>query len=194
MPQQHRGTCHPLGGQTEGQGSTGKCNAPHVGERPCLVRRLRDVEFVVDISRCRAPLHRSTTQAHRHAADVELYSSTALYSALQRSTSLQLYSALHSTSSTPSLSTWAGALRLYMARTAPSVSSARRKAIRPPACAARAEGPLLGRWTALDVRTYVLTYLLTYLLTLSLSRVSLLCSQPPFFLEECVAASSDYFS
>ena len=42
-------------------------------------------------------LHRSTTQAHRHAADVELYSSTALY------TSLQLYSALHSTSSTPSL-------------------------------------------------------------------------------------------
>ena len=34
-----RGTCHPLGGQTEGQGSTGKCNAPHVGELPCLVRR-----------------------------------------------------------------------------------------------------------------------------------------------------------
>ena len=43
-----------LGGQTEGQGSTGKCNAPHVGERPCLVRRF-DVEFVVEISR-RAPL------------------------------------------------------------------------------------------------------------------------------------------
>ena len=34
-----------------------------------------DVEFVVEISRCRAPLHRSTTQAPRHAADVELYSS-----------------------------------------------------------------------------------------------------------------------
>ena len=67
-----------------------------------------DVEFVVEISRCRAPLHRSTTHAVRHAAhhaaDVELYSSTALYSALQRSTPLQLYSALHSTSSTPSLS------------------------------------------------------------------------------------------
>ena len=62
-----------------------------------------DVEFVVEISRCRAPLHRSTSDSHRHAPDVELYSSTALYSALQRSTSLQLYSALHSTSSTPSL-------------------------------------------------------------------------------------------
>ena len=45
------------------------------------------VEFVVEISRCRAPLHRSTTQALRSAADVELelysalhlYSSTALY-------------------------------------------------------------------------------------------------------------------
>ena len=63
-----------------------------------------DVEFVVEISRCRAPLHRSTTQALRPAADVELYSSTLLYSAPERSTSLQLYSALHSTSSTPSLS------------------------------------------------------------------------------------------
>ena len=38
-----------------------------------------DVEFVVEISRCRAPLHRSTTEALRPAADVELYSSTALY-------------------------------------------------------------------------------------------------------------------
>ena len=38
-----------------------------------------DVEFVVEISRCRAPLHRSTTHPPRHAADVELYSSTALY-------------------------------------------------------------------------------------------------------------------
>ena len=62
-----------------------------------------DVEFVVEISRCRAPLHRSTTEALRPAADVELYSSTALYSSPERSTSLQLYSALHSTSSTPSL-------------------------------------------------------------------------------------------
>ena len=62
-----------------------------------------DVEFVVEISRCRAPLHRSTSDSHRPAADVELYSSTALYSAPERSTSLQLYSALHSTSSTPSL-------------------------------------------------------------------------------------------
>ena len=62
-----------------------------------------DVEFVVEISRCRAPLHPSTTEAVRHAVDVELYSSTLLYSAPERSTSLQLYSALHSTSSTPSL-------------------------------------------------------------------------------------------
>ena len=62
-----------------------------------------DVEFVVEISRCRAPLHRSTTHAVRHAVDVELYSSTLLYSAPERSTSLQLYSALHSASSTPSL-------------------------------------------------------------------------------------------
>ena len=53
-----------------------------------------DVEFVVEISRCRAPLHRSTTHPLRPAADVELYSSTALQSAL---TSLQLYSALHTT-------------------------------------------------------------------------------------------------
>ena len=50
-----------------------------------------DVEFVVEISRCRAPLHRSTTHAVRHAVDVELYSSTLLYSAPERSTSLQLY-------------------------------------------------------------------------------------------------------
>ena len=52
-----------------------------------------DVEFVVEISRCRAPLHRSTTHAVRHAADVELHSSTALYisTALQRSTLYILY-------------------------------------------------------------------------------------------------------
>ena len=50
-----------------------------------------DVEFVVEISRCRAPLHRSTTHPHRHAADVELYSATALQSALHlySSTALQ---------------------------------------------------------------------------------------------------------
>ena len=53
-----------------------------------------DVEFVVEISRCRAPLHRSTTQALRPAADVELYSSTR---ALQRSPRV------HFTPSTPSL-------------------------------------------------------------------------------------------
>ena len=47
-----------------------------------------DVEFVVEISRCRAPLHRSTTHAVRPAADVELYSSTALQR-LYISTSLQ---------------------------------------------------------------------------------------------------------
>ncbi len=52
-----------------------------------------DVEFVVEISRCRAPLHRSTTEAPRPAADVELYSSTALSisTALQRSTLYILY-------------------------------------------------------------------------------------------------------
>ena len=49
------------------------------------------VEFVVEISRCRAPLHRSTTQAHRPAADVELYSSTALSSALHLYISTALY-------------------------------------------------------------------------------------------------------
>ena len=36
-------------------------------------------------------LHRSTTQAPRHAADVELYSSTALQSALQLYSSTALY-------------------------------------------------------------------------------------------------------
>ena len=53
----------------------------------------RTIEFVVEISRCRAPLHRSTTEALRPAADVELYSSTALSSstALQRSTLYILY-------------------------------------------------------------------------------------------------------
>ena len=52
-----------------------------------------DAEFVVEISRCRAPLHCSTTQALRPAADVELYSSTALSSStvLQRSTLYILY-------------------------------------------------------------------------------------------------------
>ena len=60
-----------------------------------------DVEFVVEISRCRAPLHRSTTHPPRPAADVDR--ALQLYSAPERSTSLQLYSALHSTSSTPSL-------------------------------------------------------------------------------------------
>ena len=50
-----------------------------------------DVEFVVEISRCRAPLHRSTTQAPRPAADVELYSSTALSSALHLYSSTALY-------------------------------------------------------------------------------------------------------
>ena len=50
-----------------------------------------DVEFVVEISRCRAPLHRSTTEAHRHAADVELYSSTALSSTLHLYSSTALY-------------------------------------------------------------------------------------------------------
>ena len=49
--------------------------------------------LVVEISRCRAPLHRSTTHPPRHAVDVELYSSTALSSstALQRSTLYILY-------------------------------------------------------------------------------------------------------
>ena len=50
-----------------------------------------DVEFVVEISRCRAPLHRSTGDSHRPAADVELYSSTALRSALHLYSSTALY-------------------------------------------------------------------------------------------------------
>ena len=50
-----------------------------------------DVEFVVEISRCRAPLHRSTTEAPCPAADVELYSSTALQSALHLYSSTALY-------------------------------------------------------------------------------------------------------
>ena len=50
-----------------------------------------DVEFVVEISRCRAPLHRSTTHPLRPAADVELYSSTALQSALHLYSSTALY-------------------------------------------------------------------------------------------------------
>ena len=50
-----------------------------------------DVEFVVEISRCRAPLHRSTTHPPRPAADVELYSSTALQSALHLYNSTALY-------------------------------------------------------------------------------------------------------
>ena len=50
-----------------------------------------DVEFVVEISRCRAPLHRSTTEALSPAADVELYSSTALQSALHLYSSTGLY-------------------------------------------------------------------------------------------------------
>ena len=64
-----------------------------------------DVEFVVEISRCRAPLHRSTTQAHRPAADVELYSSTALYSALQLYSSTALYT-LHPLHPPSSVSQW----------------------------------------------------------------------------------------
>ena len=95
MSQQQR-HLPPIGrADRKGQGSTGKCNAPHVGERPCLSFAAYGVEFVVEILRCRAPLHRSTSDSHRHAPDVELYT------ALQRSPALQLYSALHSTSSTP---------------------------------------------------------------------------------------------
>ena len=66
-----------------------------------------DVEFVVEISRCRAPLHRSTTHPPRPAPRGGCRA-LQLYSALQRSpalsSALHLYSALHSTSSTPSLS------------------------------------------------------------------------------------------
>ena len=50
-----------------------------------------DVEFVAEISRCRAPLHCSTTDAPRPAPDVELYSSTALQSALHLYSSTALY-------------------------------------------------------------------------------------------------------
>ena len=62
-----------------------------------------DVEFVVEISRCRAPLHRSSLY-NAGASSRGGCRALQLYSAPERSTSLQLYSALHSTSSTPSLS------------------------------------------------------------------------------------------
>ncbi len=55
------------------------------------------VEFVVEISRCRAPLHRSTSDSHTSSRAG--CRALQLYSAPERSTSLQLYSALHSTSS-----------------------------------------------------------------------------------------------
>jgi len=58
------------------------------------------VEFVVEISRCRAPLHRSYNARSSSRGGCR---ALQLYSAPERSTSLQLYSALHSTSSTPSL-------------------------------------------------------------------------------------------
>ena len=50
-----------------------------------------DVEFVVEISRCRAPLHRSTSASLCPAPDVELYSSTAHQSALHLYSSTALY-------------------------------------------------------------------------------------------------------
>ena len=78
-----------------------------------------DVEFVVEISRCRAPLHRSTTHPPRHAADVELYSSTALYSALQRSTALQRSPALY-------ISTALQRSTLYILYTLPQGSPSKR--------------------------------------------------------------------
>ena len=64
----------------------------HVG------RALRKDNRGPRISRCRAPLHRSTTEAHRHAADVELYSSTALSSTLHlylQLAALSLYTLPH---------------------------------------------------------------------------------------------------
>ena len=61
-----------------------------------------DVEFVVEISR-RAPLHRSTSDSHTSSRAG--CRALQLYSAPERSTSLQLYlQRSHSTSSTPSLS------------------------------------------------------------------------------------------
>ena len=50
-----------------------------------------DVEFVVESSRCRAPLHRSTSASLCPAPDVERYSSTALSSALHLYSSTALY-------------------------------------------------------------------------------------------------------
>ena len=73
-----------------------------------------DVEFVVEISRCRAPLHRSTTEAPCPAADVELYSSTALQSALHLYSSTALYTLhpLHPPSELMHLSQKHGGFRL----------------------------------------------------------------------------------
>ena len=79
-----------------------------------------DVEFVVEISRCRAPLHRSTGDSHRHAADVELYSSTALSSALHLYSSTALYTLhpLHPPSSSVGAGPPAVSLTLLLARRA----------------------------------------------------------------------------
>ena len=74
----HRASCSPGGGRPSspperpcpGSGIKGGCFSPSVH---------RASEFVVEISRCRAPLHRSTSASLCPAPDVELYSSTALH-------------------------------------------------------------------------------------------------------------------
>ena len=55
------------------------------------------VELAVELLRCRALYNASTAHTVCPAPTAELYSYTALYSAIQRPPAIQLYSALHST-------------------------------------------------------------------------------------------------
>ena len=90
----------------------------------------------------RLSLQRSTSAAVRPAPDVELYSATALYSAPQRSTALQLYSALHSIYIlTPSLTQTRQTLS-QPPHTIPSEQLAGRKAREPTYRSGAGTGPV----------------------------------------------------
>ena len=68
MPQQQR-HLPPIGRATEGQAQ---------GSTVESATRLMSESDRASFGACRAPLHRSTGDSHRPAANVELYSSTAL--------------------------------------------------------------------------------------------------------------------
>ena len=71
-----------------------------------------------DGARCRAPLHRSTGDSHRHAPDVELYSSTALQGALHLYSSTALYT-VHPLHPRPSLRSFYGICAPFVPRPLP---------------------------------------------------------------------------